>query len=121
MWWGDPALCFHPMGFLHTHRPCVRARLVSIPSSSVGHRNVLLPSWASVSPFVDTKLFVGSCSHPSCDCPGQFLVTGVLRGCKEPGASPGCCRYSCPAGEGTSAFGTAASGKESSQLGREKV
>lgn len=69
MWWEEPTPCFHPMGFLHTllslgHRPCVRARLVSILSSSVVYGHILLPSWASVSPLVDMKLFVGSLMPP---------------------------------------------------------
>lgn len=46
------------------HRPCVRAWLVSTPSSSVVLGHVLLPSRASVSPLVDIKLSVGSCSAP---------------------------------------------------------
>ena len=46
------------------HRPCARARLVSIPSRRMVLGHVLLPSWASVSPLMDIKLLAGSCSTP---------------------------------------------------------
>lgn len=53
----------HPVPRI-VHRPCVRAWLVSTPSSSMFLGHVLLPSCASVSPLVDIKLSVGSCSAP---------------------------------------------------------
>lgn len=135
MWWGELLPASIPWVF---STPCscwaidpVRARLLSIPSSSVGYGCVLLPSWASVSPFVDIKLFVGA-AHTQLWLPRAVFgnaATGITahpagRGWKEPTASPGCCRYSrstSPAGEGTPAFGTVGSGKESSQLGKREV